>query len=84
MADHSRHRAPRRHEPGEGALTTLIRIPVRLVVLVLVLPVRMAGDALTALRHGADRVLLRPLGRACCGWGRRWSRPRWPGCTPGS
>ncbi|MFH9609059.1 hypothetical protein [Streptomyces sp. NPDC017448] len=63
MADDGKHQAPRRYEPGEGALTTLIRFPVRIVVLVLVLPVRMVGDALTALRHGADRVLPRPLGR---------------------
>ncbi|MFF8963916.1 hypothetical protein ACF1BK_14360 [Streptomyces globisporus] len=61
--DHGKHQAPQGYEPGEGILTTLIRIPVRIVVLVLVLPARMAWDALTALRHAADRVLLRPLGR---------------------
>ncbi|MFJ2025132.1 hypothetical protein ACIODW_15215 [Streptomyces sp. NPDC087897] len=64
MADHGTHQAPPGYEPGEGALTTLIRIPVRIVVLVLVLPARMVRDALTALWHGVDRVLLRPLGRA--------------------
>ncbi|MGW6286527.1 hypothetical protein [Streptomyces sp. NPDC055107] len=62
--DYGKHQAPRGYEPGEGVLTILIRIPVRIVVVVLVLPVRMAWDALTALWHAADRVLLRPLGRA--------------------
>lgn len=62
--DYGKHQAPQGYEPGEGILTTLIRIPVRIVVVVLVLPVRMVWDALTALRHAADRVLLRPLGRA--------------------
>ncbi|MDG9683241.1 hypothetical protein QC334_10915 [Streptomyces sp. DH18] len=66
--DYGKHQAPQGapqgYEPGEGILTTLIRIPVRIVVVVLVLPVRMAWDALTALWHAADRVLLRPLGRA--------------------
>lgn len=62
--DYGKHQAPRGYEPDEGILTTLIRIPVRIVVLVLVLPVRMIWDALTALWHAADRILLRPLGRA--------------------
>lgn len=62
--DYGKHQAPQGYEPGEGVLTTLIRIPVRIVVVVLVLPVRMVWDALTALGHAADRVLLRPLGRA--------------------
>ncbi|MFE6982371.1 hypothetical protein [Streptomyces griseus] len=62
--DYGKHQAPRGYEPGEGVLTTLIRIPVRIVVLVLVLPVRMVWDALTAGWHAAARVLLRPLGRA--------------------
>ncbi|NEB37055.1 hypothetical protein [Streptomyces sp. SID14515] len=62
--DYGKHQAPRGYEPGEGVLTTLIRIPVRIVVLVVVLPVRMVWDALTAGWHAADRILLRPLGRA--------------------
>ncbi|WP_329305020.1 hypothetical protein [Streptomyces anulatus] len=62
--DYGKHQAPQGYEPGESILTTLIRIPVRIVVVVLVLPVRMVWDALTALWHAADRVLLRPLGRA--------------------
>uniref|UniRef100_UPI000D1B76F4 hypothetical protein n=1 Tax=Streptomyces sp. rh34 TaxID=2034272 RepID=UPI000D1B76F4 len=62
--DYGKHQDPQGYEPGEAILTTLIRIPVRIVVLVLVLPVRMVWDALTALWHATDRVLLRPLGRA--------------------
>ncbi|MFJ6807256.1 hypothetical protein ACIQRK_14670 [Streptomyces anulatus] len=62
--DYGKHQAPQGYEPGESILTTLIRIPVRIVVVVLVLPVRMVWDTLTAFWHAADRVLLRPLGRA--------------------
>ncbi|BAG21767.1 MULTISPECIES: hypothetical protein [Streptomyces] len=62
--DYGKHQAPRGYEPGESVPATLIRIPVRIVVVVLVLPVRMAWDVLTALGHAADRALLRPLGRA--------------------
>ncbi|UZI31279.1 hypothetical protein N7925_24830 [Streptomyces sp. CA-278952] len=62
--DYGKHQAPQGYEPGESMLTTLIRIPVRIVVVVLVLPVRLVWDALTALWHAADRALLRPLGRA--------------------
>uniref|UniRef100_A0AAU2VWP2 Integral membrane protein n=1 Tax=Streptomyces sp. NBC_00008 TaxID=2903610 RepID=A0AAU2VWP2_9ACTN len=62
--DHGEHQDPARYESGDGCLTTLIRIPVRIVVLVLVLPVRMVWDALVACARAADRTLLRPLGRA--------------------
>ncbi|MET9536795.1 hypothetical protein ABZY16_04690 [Streptomyces sp. NPDC006553] len=41
----------------------LIRIPVRIVVLVVVLPVRMVWDVLTAAAHVLDRTVLRPVGR---------------------
>ncbi|MFE5942311.1 hypothetical protein [Streptomyces sp. NPDC056480] len=41
----------------------LIRIPVRIVVLVVVLPVRMVWDVLTATAHVLDRTVLRPVGR---------------------
>ncbi|MGW8886808.1 hypothetical protein [Streptomyces sp. NPDC055749] len=61
---YGKHQAPARYEPGEGCLTTLIRIPVRIVVLVLVLPVRMVWDVLVAGGRAAHRILLRPLGRA--------------------
>ncbi|MGW5272706.1 hypothetical protein ACWEQP_08995 [Streptomyces sp. NPDC004044] len=58
------HQAPAHYESGDGCLTTLIRIPVRIVVLVTVLPVRMVWDALVATSRAADRLLLRPVGRA--------------------
>ncbi|WP_411115932.1 hypothetical protein [Streptomyces sp. 058-1L] len=60
--DDSKHQALDRYAP-ETALTRLIRIPVRIVVLVVVLPVRMVWDLLSAAWHAFDRVLLRPLGR---------------------
>ncbi|MGW4228157.1 hypothetical protein ACWEF9_02535 [Streptomyces sp. NPDC004980] len=62
--DHDTRRTPEPYEGGEGCLTTLIRIPVRIVVLVLVLPVRMLRDLTVAGLRVLDRVLLRPLGRA--------------------
>lgn len=62
--DYGEHQAPARYESGDGCLTTLVRIPVRIVVLVLVLPVRMVWDALVACARAAERALLRPLGRA--------------------
>lgn len=62
--DYGKHQAPAHYEAGEGCLTTLIRIPVRIVVLVIVLPVRMVWDVLVAGARAADRILLRPLGRA--------------------
>lgn len=62
--EYGKHQAPARYEGGDGCLTTLVRIPVRIVVLVLVLPVRMVWDALVAGARAADRIVLRPLGRA--------------------
>lgn len=62
--DYGKHQTPARYEAGEGCLTTLIRIPVRIVVVVIVLPVRMVWDALVVGARAADRILLRPLGRA--------------------
>ncbi|RPK43925.1 hypothetical protein [Streptomyces sp. ADI93-02] len=63
--DLDKHRTPPPpYEGGEGCLTTLVRIPVRIVVLVLVLPVRMVWDLLVAGGRLLERALLRPLGRA--------------------
>ncbi|MEU6702996.1 hypothetical protein [Streptomyces wuyuanensis] len=53
-----------RHAEPEGCLAVAIRIPVRIVVLVLVVPVRMVWDVLVVCGRALDRVLLRPLGRA--------------------
>lgn len=52
------------HEPGEGCLTQLVRIPVRIVVLVIVVPLRMIWDALTACGRALNRTVLSPVGRA--------------------
>lgn len=67
----------------ETALTRLIRIPVRIVVLVVVLPVRMVWDLLAAGWYAVDRTVLPPLRRAleasAGAWGGAWS-----GCSPPS
>lgn len=56
-------RRPTRYEPGEGCVTGLVRVPVRIVVLVLVVPVRLVWDVLTAAGRAVHRAALRPLGR---------------------
>ncbi|MDT9690362.1 hypothetical protein Q5762_18860 [Streptomyces sp. P9(2023)] len=52
-----------RPEP-EGCLTVAIRIPIRIVVLVIVVPVRMVWDVLVVAARALDRTVLRPTGRA--------------------
>lgn len=54
---------PARQTP-EGCLTVAIRIPVRIVVLVLVMPVRMVWDALVVTGRFLRDTVLRPVGRA--------------------
>ncbi|ANS65226.1 integral membrane protein [Streptomyces lincolnensis] len=54
---------PPRQNP-EGCLTVAIRIPVRIVVLVLVVPVRMVWDALVVTGRFLRDTVLRPVGRA--------------------
>lgn len=49
---------------GEGCLVTAVRLPVRIVVFVLVLPVRMVWDGCVAAVRWLDRAVFRPLGRA--------------------
>ncbi|MEU0722602.1 hypothetical protein [Streptomyces sp. NPDC006140] len=63
---------PVRREPEVpgGCLAVAIRIPVRIVVLVLVVPVRMAWDALVVAGRFLNDVLFRPLGRALLWLGR--------------
>ncbi|MFD7325713.1 hypothetical protein ACFV9D_32325 [Streptomyces sp. NPDC059875] len=60
------------HRPAEpeGCLTAFVRIPVRIVVLLVVVPVRMVWDALVVCARAVDRVLLRPAGRALAWLGR--------------
>jgi hypothetical protein len=55
--------SPRSPQP-EGCLTVAIRVPLRIVVLVLVVPVRMAWDALVAAGRVVRDTVLRPVGRA--------------------
>ncbi|MFD8262705.1 hypothetical protein ACFV19_28195 [Streptomyces griseoluteus] len=51
-------------QPPEGCLVVALRLPVRIVVLVLVVPVRLAWDALVAAGRFLHATVLRPLGRA--------------------
>ncbi|MFG2308658.1 hypothetical protein ACGFS9_08200 [Streptomyces sp. NPDC048566] len=51
----------------EGCLVVAIRVPVRIVVFVLVVPLRMVWDGCVAGGRVVRDVLLRPLGRAL-GW----------------
>ncbi|MFJ3820169.1 hypothetical protein [Streptomyces nodosus] len=51
-------------QPGEGCLTVAIRLPVRIVVLVLVVPVRLLWDALVVGGRVLRDSVLRPVGRA--------------------
>ncbi|MGC0377303.1 hypothetical protein [Streptomyces sp. SAI-229] len=55
---------------GEGCLVVAVRVPVRIVALVLVVPVRMAWDALVVSGRFLNGTLLRPLGRALLWVGR--------------
>ncbi|MFD5116883.1 hypothetical protein ACFWNG_31975 [Streptomyces sp. NPDC058391] len=61
---------PPHYEPGEGCLTTAVRIPVRIVVLVVVVPLRLVWDVLVVSGRALDRVVLRPLGRSLAWLGR--------------
>ncbi|KQV99144.1 hypothetical protein [Streptomyces sp. Root369] len=54
--------------PPEGCLTVAIRIPVRIVVLVLVVPVRIVWDALVVVGRFLRDSVLRPLWRALVVW----------------
>ncbi|MGW0417451.1 hypothetical protein [Streptomyces sp. NPDC003015] len=61
--------APQAPPPSpEGCLTVAIRIPVRIVVLVLVVPVRLVWDALVVAGRFLRDSLLRPLWRALVVW----------------
>ncbi|MFD8420185.1 hypothetical protein [Streptomyces sp. NPDC059466] len=64
---------------AEGCLTVAVRLPVRIVVLVLVVPVRMVWDALVAGGRLVRDTLLRPAGRALL-W-LAWAVFVWPWVT---
>ncbi|MET7294200.1 hypothetical protein ABZS79_19075 [Streptomyces griseoloalbus] len=55
---------------GEGCLVVAIRLPVRIVVLVLVVPVRMAWDAVVVAGRFLNDTVFRPLGRVLLWVGR--------------
>ncbi|MHC5902712.1 hypothetical protein ACVNF4_02160 [Streptomyces sp. S6] len=52
---------------GEGCLVVAVRIPVRIVVLVLVVPVRVVWDGLVVVGRVVWDAVLRPVGRGL-GW----------------
>ncbi|MFE6359764.1 hypothetical protein ACFVP3_07115 [Streptomyces sp. NPDC057806] len=54
----------------EGCLVAAIRLPVRIVVLVLVVPVRMVWDALVVAGRFLNDTVFRPVGRALLWVGR--------------
>ncbi|WP_329227820.1 hypothetical protein [Streptomyces canus] len=54
--------------PPEGCLTVAIRIPVRIVVLVLVVPVRIVWDGFVVVGRFLRDSVLRPLWRALVVW----------------
>ncbi|MFI9251728.1 hypothetical protein [Streptomyces sp. NPDC053069] len=58
------HKPPPRPRQPEGCLTVAIRVPLRIFVLVLVVPVRMAWDALVVTGRFLRDTVFRPLGRA--------------------
>ncbi|WP_149183130.1 hypothetical protein [Streptomyces sp. TRM49041] len=55
-----------KHPPPapDGCLVAAVRIPVRIVVVAVVVPVRMVWDVLALCARTFDRTVLRPLGRA--------------------
>ncbi|MFF5470043.1 hypothetical protein [Streptomyces achromogenes] len=61
---------PDAHHQPEGCLVVAVRLPVRIVVLVLVVPVRMVWDALVVTGRLLRDTVLKPLGRALLWTGR--------------
>ncbi|MFF3498095.1 hypothetical protein [Streptomyces sp. NPDC003247] len=61
---------PPAQPPPEGCLVVAIRLPVRIVVFVLVVPVRMAWDALVVAGRFLRDTVLRPVGRGLLWLGR--------------
>ncbi|MEU6524165.1 hypothetical protein ABZ892_15430 [Streptomyces sp. NPDC046924] len=63
--------SPRQPEAaGEGCLVVAVRLPVRIFVFLVVLPVRMVWDACAVAVRWLDRAVFRPLGRALWWMGR--------------
>lgn len=55
---------------GEGCLVVAVRIPVRIVMLVLLVPVRMVWDALVVVARFLNDTVFRPVGRVLLWLGR--------------
>ncbi len=60
----------REEQAGEGCLVVALRMPVRIVALVLVVPVRMVWDALVVAGRFLNGRVFRPVGRALAWVGR--------------
>ncbi|RFU86742.1 hypothetical protein DY218_10670 [Streptomyces triticagri] len=56
--------------PGEGCLVVAVRLPVRIIVLVLVVPIRMVWDLVASAGRFVGRTLLLPFGRGLAWLGR--------------
>src|SRR5437899_978301 len=56
---------------GDGCLIAAIRLPLRIIALVIVLPVRLLWDALAAVGRALERYVLAPFGRGLA-WLGRW------------
>lgn len=66
---------------GEGCLVGVVRIPVKIVAVLIVLPVRVVWDLLAAAGRLLQRTVLGPLGQGLCWFHERVVRPvsRWLG-----
>ncbi|MEU2436841.1 hypothetical protein ABZ595_11660 [Streptomyces rubradiris] len=63
-------KSPEPRKEPDGCLVVAVRLPVRIVVLVLVVPVRMVWDALVVTGRLLRDTVLKPLGRALLWIGR--------------
>ncbi|MEU3404071.1 hypothetical protein ABZ766_09005 [Streptomyces sp. NPDC006670] len=59
---------PQAAQGGDGCLAGVVRVPVKVVAVLVVLPVRMVWDLLVFCARAAGRHVLAPLGNAL-GWG---------------
>ena len=72
VADLEKHPAPQ--PEGQGCVFAVVRIPVRIVAVVVVLPVRMLWDLLVLCARTTHRRVLRPVGEALARAGTRIHR----------
>ncbi|MGY0486579.1 hypothetical protein [Streptomyces sp. WG-D5] len=67
VEDQRMEHGPRPRQADEGCLVAAVRLPVRIVMFVVVLPLRLLWDALVAIGGFLGKWLLMPLARAV-GW----------------